>query len=175
MAEQPQIIADIALDEIEVGIDTTDIEVIHAAKYLVLKEVYHKTHQQIAEIFGKKHRNSVYTMIANWNDSGALEKARAKLNQPKTEDIKSAHSEVLEQWPNVIRTILRIALHGKSDKNKLESAAWLNHEVIKPQLERRDDAGTAESDYASRAASINPNEISLPIALANRIRRLEEK
>jgi hypothetical protein len=163
-----------SLDEIDVGIDTTDEEVIAAAKYLYMKEQRRMTLQQIAEIFKYKHRNSMYKLLAQWEDSGALEKARIYANKPRAEEIQAVYAEVLDQWPNIIRSIVRVAQHSRSDLGKLQAAIFLNHEIVKPLLAKKEDAGTAESDYASRAGTIDPNQITIPPSLASRVRRLEE-
>ena len=172
MVDKDISLPNVSLDDMEITIDTADTDVVQAAQYLYMKEQLKKTKQEIAEFFGYKHRNSVYDLLAKWNENGALEKARIMMNQPKAEEIRSVYSEILEQWPQVMRTILRIALHSRSDRNKLEAAMWLNQEIVRPALESGAEKGQAEADYASRAQAFNPNEIVLPGSLAKKIERL---
>lgn len=169
-------IPNVALDDMQITfIDMTDTDVVQAGQYLYMKETLKKSKQEIAEFFGYKHRNSVYDLEQKWRDNGALEKARIMMNAPKIEDIRAVHGEVLDQWGNIVRTIMRVALHGKGERAKLEAAMWLHQTIIKPAMEEGGvGKGQAEADYANRVGSFNPNEIVLPGSLAKKIERLSD-
>lgn len=153
IAQEPEVI--------EIVITATEDEITQAGAYLMMREM-NMSMQAIAEKFGLETRKGMYDRVNKWSRNGALQKAREQFIVPKYEDIRQAYGNVVKEWPQVILKVLNIALHGRSDRVALEAAAWLNENVVKPELEDRTEEGSAEKAYAQRAIDTAPTTITLP-------------
>jgi hypothetical protein len=152
----------------EVIVIQTDDEIIRAGTYLMMRDMG-DTMMVIAERFGYSTRQGMYDLVARWDKSGVLAKAREQFIVPKYEEVKVAYSNVLNNWPKVIARVLNIALYSDSDRVGVEAAAWLKQNVVDPELASRLDAGAAEMAFARRSGDSNPLEITLPKLMAKSV------
>src|SRR5690606_30940374 len=78
--------------------DDLDQDTYDAARYLLLRERYPRSMEDIANEFGIS-RQGLYRRLDRWERTGALEKAREVLLVPMVEEIRAANDEVVRRWP----------------------------------------------------------------------------
>lgn len=84
-----------------------------------------------------------------WAQTGIMARARREILAASgiTDDIRAVNTEVLQQWPEVVRRQLETAIRGRSDKNALEAAKWLEEAFIRPELEDQEQDAGLELSY----------------------------
>lgn len=142
--------------------DDLDQDTYDAARYLLLRERYPRSMEDIANEFGIS-RQGLYRRLDRWERTGALEKAREVLLVPMVEEIRAANDEVVRRWPEILERVVNIALNSRSDHVSMEAAAWLNEHVVQPTIESKQEPGAAEQEYARRGKVFNPTVIDAAV------------
>lgn len=135
-------------------------------EYLIMREEG-STIEQIGERWGIARRQ-VYNRVAAYNESGAMDAARAVFMVPRLEEIRKAVDKVLFEWPSILDNIIHIAKDKKGKMTALEAAKWLHTVIIVPAIEERIKEGSAESSYAQRPADFDPQKHVIEFSVKTR-------
>lgn len=156
--------------EITINFAEFDEETLKATQYLMMQE-RNATMQEIADFFGVSSRQTVYTWVVKWEESGALEKARQVIMIPKAERIKAVYGQVLDNWGNIVLGVASIAQNTKMPgATRVMAAEWIRQVVVAPILEAQTQPGSIELAYADSETDFNPSVVKLPAALKKKLK-----
>lgn len=109
--------------------------------------------EEIAEAIGFTDRRAVYYAVDRWERDGILEEARRAYMVPKMEEIQLATDEVMHEWPEILREMVKMAKGTNTGtignpRTRWEIGAWLYEAVVVPELDKQVASGATEATYA---------------------------
>lgn len=142
-------------DQNEYRVVASDAELQKCLRYLMLSEPELESGKSmkmadIARQFDIE-RQTLYTWLKKWKDTGIMDQARRVYLEPKAHAIERAIDHAIDKWPEIIAKQVDIALKG-GDKQALASAQWLHQMIIEGTM----------SKYVSKPSSAEQNYLATP-------------
>lgn len=128
-----------------------------AVKY-VLAMLAGVSKTDIAESLGIS-RQYLYKLERRWEEDGTLERIFREVLVNRAQAIQVAVDDVLREYPMLIAEAKRIALHGRSERVRLEAIEWLHQRVVQPALAGKTETGLRESAYSKSVQTFDPAAI----------------